>query len=443
MAEFTRPVPAIPDRDLVRFYKEVATLLDEQSFSLHIAGNAGATNFNLRPESQSERQKAISESPRFTVFNGHIHKNGLSINFSRDFNNTPSPQWDRITLSNNQNNPNTISDDVIDKINVLISETFLEPTSNNTLLLPTPKAFEEAVRSHEEILRRLQSTALQITEELVRARLALEGEYSSRLSGLETEYQEKAQKLSDQISAKEDDIHSREEELDERKKALDDRDHIHARRHLREQITGNIADRLKSAIVPPRTSFLGWMVLSIALGGAYFLGTLSYLSLNEYSEIIKQGASAKTAGQMPNDIAAIALANAPSTWFLLGRGFLTGFGAVGFIVYALAWLKNIYNSNVRSHNELERYAFDLNRASWAVETMMEATASKTEIPDALVMGISRNLFGGSHTPSNEGAGNEAVASLLRASVGAKIGPNGAEFQLNGRGANKIADKLDT
>lgn len=438
MADQHLRVPSINDRSLVSFFRDVSEILKTSEFQVTEIGSSGQRAITL----SSFDEDYLSSSELYTIYYGHVGAHNFTITLQRDVSQSSSPEFDKLSINNNENNRPKITQNEIREITRLISKTFFPEPNQSSRLFLDPKTVSSLLASHQELLKRLESTATSVTEQISKERIRLESEFAARQAEMEENFKRKKERA-DQISEEmRQHILDREAELEERKKLLDDRDHLHARRQLREQITKNISERLRSAIVPARTSALAWIVLYLALFGAAFLGWLSYISLVDYSEIVRSAVSAESSTRTQGDISAATLANGPSTWFLLARGFLAGAGAIGFLVYAMSWLKNIYHANVRAHQELERYSTDLNRASWAVETIMEAKSSGGEIPEALIAGISRNLFGDSSASVAANSGNEAVASLLRASVGAKIGPSGAEFQLNGRGASKLAEKLD-
>ena len=99
--------------------------------------------------------------------------------------------------------------------------------------------------------------------------------------------------------------------------------------------------------------------------------------------------------------------------------------AVGFFTYAINWLRILYLDDVRFSRESEKNGNDIDRASFVIETILEVGEKEnTEVPEAWVEGVCRNLFlekGGSGSgalPSN------VVSMLLESVSGAKLGPEG-------------------
>jgi len=439
MPDYQFDVPRLRDRDLFKFFCEVSSAIGSPHITVAERGSNGGQTIATTDRGEADKH-ALATSPLFSISSASTHADGIGVSINRHAAGADSTS-DRLSFSNSAN-VQQVGRDVVRRVNELIDKHFVPGPEPFTGLFHNQKTFTSLIKSHQQMLVGLQSTATNIAEQLAAARLSLEQEFAERRLSLEEEFQKRH---ADGIAALDEQrslIFTQEEDLRKRTLELDDRDHIHARRQLREQITSNISKRLEGSMVPYRTSFIGWIVFSLTLTGSIFLGIISYLSLTEFTEIVRIGANSSTSVQMKSDIAAVTLANSSVVWFLLARGAVAGIGSIAFLVYAISWLKSIYHADIRAHRDLERYSIDLNRASWAVETIMEAKAGDGAIPDILIAGMSRNLFDGS---SSEGAyaaaTNDALGSLLRASAKAKIGPSGAEFELNSRGANRIASQL--
>lgn len=273
----------------------------------------------------------------------------------------------------------------------------------------------------------------------------LESEYSEKRRHFEDELARNAEQVRDKVAELEENHKHRLEELEDRERQLDDRDHIHVRRQLRTHITDAIATQLKEKLVPPNASRMRWSIFCLMMLGAASLAGLSAWSLHEFGRIISLASTtSENAPLLEGATNAISQVDRGFHWLVLLRGFAAGAVAIAFLLYAISWLKRVYHDEVSTRRELQRYATDLNRASWAIETIMEAkSGGEFVIPDAIIAGMTRNLFDSqkSGSAAAETSAN-ALAELLRTSGRARFGPNGAEFELSGRGANRLADKID-
>ena len=110
----------------------------------------------------------------------------------------------------------------------------------------------------------------------------------------------------------------------------------------------------------------------------------------------------------------------------------------GLLFYLLTWLKRTHSEDVSAERELERYSYDIDRASWAIETILEAQAKETgEVPALWIEGVTRSLFARSAARDEDREALDALGSLLNVSAKAEIGPNGPRFEINRPGLRKL------
>ena len=126
-------------------------------------------------------------------------------------------------------------------------------------------------------------------------------------------------------------------------------------------------------------------------------------------------------------------------WFLMLKTVLSSLGAVAFTVTAIKWLQKMYSDDVRMMQELEQYGYDINRASWAIETIMEMQITKNlQPPEAWINAVCGGLF------TNETNDNQKVESpiesLLNSSAKVELSTDGSKFEMTSRGAKKLAKK---
>lgn len=437
-------IPRARDSALVEFFTRVAELLGTDTITVQQFGAASGSPLN--PSDDDEEYQLYAKSDAYLIRSISVSQNKFSVSLARDADGQLLI-FDKIRFHNRQHDNPPVSSpfgsDVLAELNRLVGSSFLSSVEATAQIHTDAGTFRELMQSHQRMIEQMQRTVATVGEQVASARLRLEQEFAERRAELEAEFGQRQAQTEATMEELRQSVITREEQLTQRSKELDDRDHIHARRQLREQITESIASRLRGAIVPRGTSMVGWSVLALTLIGSAFLAAVSYFSLAEYAQIID--AANNAAGQRVQTREAIATSVLPgstASWILLARGFLAGFGSIAFLVYAIGWLKSLYHDRLRAERELERYSIDLNRASWAVETIMESRSKEAVIPDLLVAGIAHNLFDAAPDRRPSEHSGDLSAMLLRSSAKAKIGPNGAEFELNGRGAKKLADQID-
>ncbi|MFE0015269.1 hypothetical protein ACFWXH_10520 [Mesorhizobium sp. NPDC059054] len=316
--------------------------------------------------------------------------------------------------------------------------------------LPSDSTVVGAASEATDLLKlqfsQLNEQLAEINTHNIKRREALEDEFSDKRRLLEKELANHAEQLREKMEQLDADHRTRVEAVQAREKQLDDRDHIHARRELRTNITEDIARQLQGDLIPAKASAMRWSVLMLLLIGTIGMGGLAAWSLFEFGQLTYLASLKETLSseQLQERTYATAQIEAGFHWLVLARGFVAGVVAIGFLLYAISWLKALYHEEVKTRRDLQRYSTDLSRASWAIESIMEAKSSDgVAIPEAVIAGITRNLF---ETPgdskSNKETSANALAELLRTSGKAKFGPDGATFELNSRGANRLAEKID-
>jgi hypothetical protein len=128
-------------------------------------------------------------------------------------------------------------------------------------------------------------------------------------------------------------------------------------------------------------------------------------------------------------------------WANTIKAAVSGVGGAAFIWAGLSGLKGSTESQRRFSQQLQRYSFDMDRASWVVETLLQMNSMESaQVPDVWLEAACRELF--AQEPTSDGAGDSltALAALLDATARAKIGTNGFEFELNKRALRRLADQ---
>ena len=223
----------------------------------------------------------------------------------------------------------------------------------------------------------------------------------------------------------EGDLQERKNELEEKEQKIDNRQHMHARRELRQQITENLKKRLQEPIVSRKSSNMRILVFLLTLAVGLAIGFFGILSFGE--------------------LVAVENKNGFPEWLLIVwvlRGIVLIVLAAGFIAYAINWLRAIYLDDVRAQQRYERYGNDIDRASFVIETIMEVGEKEgLEVPDTWIDGVCRNLFSDKNGREDGGVAANPAAMLLQSISGAKFGPGGAEVTMSRRDARRLSKNI--
>lgn len=234
-------------------------------------------------------------------------------------------------------------------------------------------------------------------------------------------------------------INAQKQALEDRAKELDDRDYMFVRRELRENINTTISEKLRHSIISRSALFSKILITLLLLGASFALGTWSFFSFLELTN--------PSSGSVSANNVQLAWGNGKNMteaqiWLLLAKTFLSSIGAVAFLVYAINWLQKLYYDEVNSRRELERYTYDINRASWIIETVMEMKSQQnnSDVPDVWIQSVCNNLFNDiNHDDSHQH--NTALSALLSSSANVQFGTDGFNFDINKKGAKKLAKQV--
>jgi len=246
----------------------------------------------------------------------------------------------------------------------------------------------------------------------------LEADHTALLGRLEKEYDQKSEAL----NRREDELLNQESK--------------HERRQLRASITENIKERLSSRQVRNRNNNSRIIVTSFALLGMLIAATSAFYGY--FEAIIPISADSESTppqsylGQIDWIQAVRVLAS--STLFAILLFYILGY-----------WRKSI-DEDIQFDRMLERYALDIDRASWVVETVLEVRGENRQseagdgedVPDLWLQGVTANLFPfDSKIESDDDTALDALGELLKKSANLSIGPNGAQLDISGGSARAI------
>lgn len=343
----------------------------------------------------------------------------------------PSPYFDEIFVGINQRHK---TEDTVDQLVACIDRieqtlpatgTFPQSAGANDVIDVLNVQITKLADQYTEMMRGLEKERAEFRTSFEEDRRTAEQEIDIARKRVTIEAEEQRNQLEEYRTKIEASLDERRTGLDQREKDLDDRHHMHARRELREQITNNFKERIQKPAVSLRSANMRLIVFFLTLTAGVGIGYFA-------AEDFKQTILVDPAKDIPQ-------------WLLMTealRGIVLAVLAIGFIAYAINWLRLIYLDDVRTERRYESYGHDIDRASFVIETIMEVGEKENvEVPEAWVEGVCQNLFG-DKSDDIYGAVPSNVASMLLDSIdGAKIGPEGAEVNIKRRGARRLARKF--
>ncbi|HEX5183111.1 MAG TPA: hypothetical protein VFW19_08165 [Allosphingosinicella sp.] len=280
----------------------------------------------------------------------------------------------------------------------------------NSFAAPIDAASDDDARQLSKVVSKqiddLRRLNLKMTEGLAEARQKDEEAFRARQVELDESFKVRLDQLTE-----------KEAELEQRRRELNDREPQHERRRLREHLTA----RLQSTIAEPppttgrRERYSHYLYL---IAAALFIGISLSLSLS--TELGRASGSA-------------------AFWALSAKSLVAGAVGAALTWAGLSGLKSSAVSARQYEQAIQRYAFDMDRASWVVETILQMNSvEKSEVPDEWLEAVCRDLFVTTVQKPEDNRSLEAFAALFDATAKARIGTNGLEFEIDRKGAKKLA-----
>lgn len=439
MADFVaRATGKLSDRQILSFIKELAgvaqPIVDAPSF------RSGGISFRqdeiaevlVDDETYAIENASISVfSGAFVVFYARNRSKMGSTNFDtnqREF----SPYFDEFAYQANTNSSAPIKPEIGMSIAI-------ERIVAKHLIFKVPEEVsgrgDSAINLLQAEMAALASLYRKMTRDATEARKVADEELKEKKAAIESQLASEREAISLRRQEDENSIAALREDLEQSRKALDDRNHMHVRRELREKITQQIEKRVSGSLLPAGSLWLNSLIVSLIAACASVAGYFSYLNF----EILRSSIDVSK-GQLSGSI--------PSfdwiMWVTLGRGSISAIVSLGFIAYLVGWLRKTYLDNVRASNELQRYALDINRASWAIETIMEMTEKEgSSLPDKWIEGACYGLFHSKSDEKGDASPLEALGAILGVAARAEFGPNGPKIELERGQLKKLAPKPES
>lgn len=342
-------------------------------------------------------------------------------------NHSPSKYYDEIHLvpvTARNNLPSRLGIAAIFKIDSAIQEV--------CQVIPIEEILEHA--EPVEILNAQVQKLSELASNLIVGADKKRRELETKRDELFSEHQDQLAILEDKRIASEAKLAKEYVELEKKRDELDDREHSHVRRQLRESITTDLQTRISKPASPSRSRQFNALALLLTLGTALISGLLAYWLQLEISQFPATQKFSET-----GEIVSSQAATLSTLWPLYVKLFLSGATALAMVFYAITWLRKLGETETQYQQALERYMFDINRASWVIETVLDMSGKDLEeVPSAWLESVCQGLFDTKDGNSEDTSSLQALGALLNVTTEAEIGPDGPKFRLNKRAARKAA-----
>ena len=361
----------------------------------------------------------------------NLGQNNLAIRFLRgtcsnpdqpDENRQASPYFDEIFVCRQDENHQARHPDAILKclavIEDVLSGNLRTLQDNEQDVVSALRAEASALDStYRNMLKDFADERNEFLKGFEEQRRSVEEERQTAKAKFETEAEQHRQEFQKYMESEETKLSQRRAELDAREQDLDNRQHMHVRRELRKQIIEEFKRRSDEPVVSKSAGRMRWGVfwMSLIVGVGLVL-----FGLWTFSLIVDEML-------FPSD------KPLPFPWLPVARATVSSIAGGALFFYAIRWLRSIYLDDVRTTRHYDNYRDDIDRASFAIETIMEISSEKEGVtaPDAWIEGVCRNLFRPDVADrAEDGQQADAFIELLKSISSASVGPRGAAVTLD-------------
>lgn len=421
--EVITTVRKLSDKNLVDFIKKIFEILPDAIARGTYAGGVGfefskMSELEGLPKRNSERlidQVTISrldEKSDVVRFErgvtSSVQPNNQQIPFNKFSVRDADPYYDELAIFRNPNSNNILGYvPFTPKERIAISREigkFAVPIN-----LSNPTNAEALGHLLDQNLSDLQRITVEFLERSANSRLEDEAAYRARKAELDARFSKKSA-----------DLDRKKAELEKRRSELNDREPQHERRRLREHLT----ERLQTTISSPLAETGQRERISHYY---YFAAAMVFVTFS-ISLTLLQSASDN--------------AGSAAFWALSFKSLISGVAGAAFAWAGLSGLKATAIATREYEQSIQRYAFDMDRASWVVETILQMNSTETaKVPDEWLENVCRDLFVTGDRSTNDTRSLDAFAALFDATAKARIGTNGLEFEIDRKGARKLAHDI--
>ena len=421
-------VARLSDRQVIELYRElVVELIDgtEKFFGTNglSADFGGIDELDLPPNSHFLTRAHLSSNAK-----------GLQVEFRRGVSTgkfsdrQPSPYFDEIQISLSQQPAGTTMQDLLNVSKVIEGYgTVVQPSNDVSNFGGATDIITAEVSKLAELAAELTIGADATRRELEIERIRLQKAFEDEKQALDAAHQEREAALD-----------TEKQKLEVLRDELDDREHKHVRRQLRDTITKELNDEITAPKSSQRSFKYVYLTVFFTMVGVLGCGYLAYEAQNAIVSLPLDTVKDPETGATISS----SLSNSPQVYLLYLKMFAASAASLGLFVYTINWLRKLSSQITLHQQKLQRHVFDMNRASWTIETILELSASELpEIPEIWLQSVTSNLFEQEDQKSDDTGSLQALGALLNITSEAEIGTDGTKFKLNRRGAKKAASEV--
>lgn len=417
MANGKLKIPRVTDGKLLDVFLGLAK--EHKAQSVHLSAFGIQHGFDPRAGDWAAVVETLRARNSSLIQNASLSFPDLSISFTRGADGS-SGVYDEVQFSSNGNQPSLDAPTRLQIVGTITDE-FKAIDTRLAIGGPATEAQAQLEALHNSILQRLEQAATEQIRRNSEFAEQLEKQQDEKRKALEAEFAAKRSALEDWDRDRKAEYEAAGARLKQRESELDDRQNTHARRALQDRLKAGIAARQQQFSLTSGTRRLRWPIhgLCIALVGLF--GGLLYWSSGQTLELLKAWQPGAGGSSFR-----------PEFFYVFGRSITLAAAFVGTAFFYLRWMNRWFEQHSEAEFLIKKMELDIDRASWVVETALEWNHQvKEAMPEALMTGISRNLFDGA------GKGTDDTKNPADELASALFGSAATKVKLNNSGQAEV------
>lgn len=319
----------------------------------------------------------------------------------------------------------TTSNEKFSELKKLIAK-HLSPSGNVDKLITNEGPFAD-------LFTKLSSVSAGMADNLAQSQIQQQKRMDDLLEKQEALHKIRLDEIETAAKVEQDKLEQIKADLDQKEAELDNADARSTRRGIRGDITKNLIQRQTEEIIPASARRLRFPILIcgfIGLALSAGLGLWSFAQIAKLAPIVAQDG---TMTQIPM-----------SSWVLgslLLRGALGIVAATAIGLYMLSYLRSLEAEAGKRAHSLERYLFDIDRASWVIETVLEMGEEEnglSKVPSAWLDGVTQNLFEQDQSIKSDDGPVDALTQLMASGALVKVGNGEASIECSPKASKRVA-----
>jgi len=319
----------------------------------------------------------------------------------------------------------TTTSETFDELKTMIA-VHLSPSGNVDQLITNEGPFAD-------LFTKLSSVSAGMADNLAQSQLQQQKRMDDLIEKQEKLHEIRLDEIEAAAKVEKEALEQIKDDLDAKEAELDNADARSTRRGIRGDITRNLVERQTQEIIPASARKLRFPILICGFLGLALSAGLGLWSFSQIAKLAPTVAGDGTITQIPM-----------SSWVLgslLLRGALGIVAATVIGLYMLNYLRSLEAEAGKRAHSLERYLFDIDRASWVIETVLEMGEEEnglSSVPPAWLDGVTQNLFGQDQSEKSDDGPVDTLTQLMASGAMVKVGNGEASIECSPKASKKVA-----